>query len=81
LGSGPTAISSSSASTPTAIPVTGSAGPAAIAEAEDGTDVVAMRAGKISVTPIALDLTNHVLLEKLARWDWGWTAPVEVTAD
>ena len=50
-------------------------------EAEDGTDVAAMRAGKISVTPIALDLTNHALLEELARWGWGWTAPVEVTAD
>jgi len=50
-------------------------------EAEDGTDVAAMRAGKISVTPIALDLTNHALLEELARWDWGWSAPVEVSAD
>ena len=56
-------------------------GPAVSEEAEDGTDVAAMRAGKISVTPIALDLTNHALLEELARWDWGWTAPVEVSAD
>src|SRR5258705_495213 len=46
-----------------------------------GTDVAAMAAGKISVTPIALDLTNHTLLEELARWDWGWSAPVEVSAD
>jgi 5'-nucleotidase len=56
-------------------------GPAVSEEAEDGTDVAAMRAGKISVTPIALDLTNHDLLEELARWDWGWTAPVEMPAD
>ena len=56
-------------------------GPAVSGEAEDGTDVAAMRAGKISVTPIALDLTNHDLLEELARWDWGWTAPVEISAD
>jgi 5'-nucleotidase len=55
-------------------------GPAMSGEAEDGTDVAAMSAGKISVTPIALDLTNHALLEELARWDWGWSAPVEVTA-
>jgi 5'-nucleotidase len=56
-------------------------GPAVSGEAEDGTDVAAMAAGKISVTPIALDLTNHALLEELARWDWGWTAPVEISAD
>ena len=34
----------------------------------------------ISVTPIALDLTSHELLEVLAKWDWGWTAPVELPA-
>src|SRR5207247_237029 len=56
-------------------------GPAVSEEAEDGTDVAAMRAGKISVTPIALDLTNHALLEELASWDWGWTAPVALSAD
>jgi len=49
-------------------------------EAEPGTDVAAMRAGKISVTPIYLDLTNHALIEELARWDWGWAAPVGVSA-
>jgi len=54
-------------------------GPAVSEEAEAGTDVAAMRAGKISVTPIALDLTNHALLEELARWDWGWTAPVALS--
>jgi len=56
-------------------------GPAVSEEAEAGTDVAALRAGKISVTPIALDLTNHALLEELARWDWGWTAPVALSAD
>ncbi len=56
-------------------------GPAVSEEAEAGTDVAAMRAGKISVTPIALDLTNHALLEELARWDWGWSAPVALSAD
>jgi 5'-nucleotidase len=56
-------------------------GPAVSEDAEPGTDVAAMRAGKISVTPIALDLTNHKLIDELVTWDWGWSAPLEVTAD
>ena len=56
-------------------------GPAVSEDAEPGTDVAAMRAGKISVTPIMLDMTNHRLLDDLATWDWGWSAPLEVTAD
>ena len=56
-------------------------GPAVRGEAEPGTDVAAVLAGKISVTPISLDLTNHKLISELAAWDWGWSAPVEVTAD
>ena len=56
-------------------------GPAVNEDAEPGTDVAAMRAGKISVTPIHLDMTNHRLLDDLATWDWGWSAPVEVPAD
>ena len=56
-------------------------GPAVRGEAESGTAVAAVLAGKISVTPISLDLTNHSLLTDLAAWDWGWSAPVEVTAD
>jgi len=56
-------------------------GPAVRGEAEPGTDVAAVLAGKISVTPISLDLTNHALLSELAAWDWGWSAPVEVTAE
>jgi broad specificity polyphosphatase/5'/3'-nucleotidase SurE len=50
-------------------------------EAEAGTDVAAVRAGKISVTPIALDLTSHALIEDLAGWDWSWSAPMRVTAE
>ncbi len=53
-------------------------GPAISDEAEAGTDVAALREGKISVTPIYLDLTNHALIEELVRWDWGWSSPVEV---
>ena len=56
-------------------------GPAVSEEAEAGTDVAAVRAGKISVTPIALDLTSHELVAELASWDWGWAAPVEVAAE
>jgi len=56
-------------------------GPAVRGEAEPGTDVAAVLAGKISVTPISLELTNHALIDDLAAWDWGWTAPVEVSAD
>lgn len=55
-------------------------GPAVTDEYEDGTDAWALRQGKISVTPIYLDLTNHELIAELAAWDWGWSAPVEVTA-
>ena len=55
-------------------------GPAVSGDAESGTDVAAVYAGKISVTPITLDLTHHSLIEELAAWDWGWTAPVEVSA-
>src|SRR5207237_7285536 len=55
-------------------------GPAIADDAQPGTDVAALRDGKISVTPIALDLTSHELLAELAQWDWGWTAPVELPA-
>lgn len=47
-------------------------GPAVSEEAEPGTDVAAVRAGRISVTPIRLDLTGHDLIEQLGEWDWGW---------
>jgi 5'-nucleotidase len=55
-------------------------GPAVSGDAEPGTDVAAVSAGKISVTPITLDLTHHELIADLASWDWGWSAPVEVSA-
>jgi len=56
-------------------------GPAVAGEAEPGTDIAAVRDGKISVTPIALDLTSHELLEELAGWDWGWTGQVQISAE
>jgi 5'-nucleotidase len=37
-------------------------------QAEPGTDLAAVAAGRISVTPIHLDLTNHAWLDRLARW-------------
>lgn len=36
--------------------------------AEEGTDFQAISDGKISITPIHLDLTNHRLIEKLKAW-------------
>ena len=56
-------------------------GPAVSEDAAPGTDVAAMRAGKISVTPISLDLTDHALVADLVSWDWGWSAPLEVGTD
>jgi 5'-nucleotidase len=40
------------------------------AHTESGTDVTAVADGKISVTPIHLDMTNHRLLDEIARRDW-----------
>ena len=56
-------------------------GPAVDAHAEPGTDIDAVRRGKISVTPIHLDLSSHALIEELALWDWGWSAPVGLAAE
>lgn len=36
---------------------------------EEGTDVAAIEAGYVSITPIHLDLTNHHLLETLRAWN------------
>ena len=55
-------------------------GPAVRQDAEPGTDIAAVLAKRISVTPITLEVTQHELIDELARWDWGWSAPVEVTA-
>ena len=35
----------------------------------DGTDIHALAQGKISITPIHLDLTNHALIEELKNWE------------
>lgn len=35
---------------------------------DSGTDINAIRAGKISITPVHLDLTNHTAIEKLKEW-------------
>jgi len=37
---------------------------------EPGTDVTAVAEGKISITPIHLDMTNHRLLDEIAQRDW-----------
>lgn len=39
--------------------------------AEPGTDIAALADGKISVTPIHLDMTNHGALDTVARRDWA----------
>ena len=38
--------------------------------AEPGTDIAAIGAHRISITPIHLDMTNHRLLEEVAARDW-----------
>lgn len=37
---------------------------------EEGTDVGALLAGYVSITPLQLDLTNYKAMEKLKSWDW-----------
>ena len=37
---------------------------------EEGTDVGALAAGCVSITPLQLDLTNYKALETMKRWDW-----------
>ena len=37
---------------------------------EEGTDVGALAAGYVSVTPLQLDLTNYKALEVLRNWEW-----------
>jgi 5'-nucleotidase len=36
---------------------------------EDGTDVVAIKKGKISVTPIHFDLTNYAIINLIKEWN------------
>ncbi len=45
-------------------------GDAPTSVAEDGTDVGALAAGRVSVTPLQLDLTAHAFLEQLVGWSW-----------
>ncbi len=40
-----------------------------------GTDFSAIHAGKVSVTPLRLDLTHHEALPVLERLDLGWFGP------
>ena len=42
---------------------------------EPGTDIRAIADGKISVSPIHLDLTNHTLVPTLKEWNLQWTCP------
>ncbi len=47
-------------------------GPATAAEAEPGTDLAALAEGRISVTPLHLDLTSPSLLDELRAWRLAW---------
>ena len=37
---------------------------------EEGTDVGALAAGYVSITPLQLDLTNYKAIEVLKKWEW-----------
>ncbi len=37
---------------------------------EEGTDFGALKAGYVSITPLQLDLTATLVLEKLKQWNW-----------
>ena len=47
-------------------------GPTTAAEEEAGTDLAALGEGKISVTPVHLDLTSPSLIDQLRTWSWPW---------
>ncbi len=38
---------------------------------EEGTDIGALSAGCVSITPLQLDLTAYKALEKLRTWEWS----------
>lgn len=46
-------------------------GPAPTGVPEEGTDVGALAAGYVSITPLQLDLTNHAALQDMKAWKWG----------
>jgi 5'-nucleotidase len=37
---------------------------------EEGTDVGALAAGYVSITPLQLDLTNYKAMDMLKKWEW-----------
>jgi 5'-nucleotidase len=47
-------------------------GPAATEAADPGTDLAALVEGKVSITPVHLDLTSQALLDGLRSWNWRW---------
>ncbi len=47
-------------------------GPETEAEAEPGTDLAALAEGRISVTPVHLDMTSQTLVDELRTWRWPW---------
>jgi len=38
---------------------------------EEGTDVGALMAGYVSITPLQLDLTNYKAIDVLKKWEWN----------
>jgi len=44
-------------------------GDAPIGVPENGTDIGALSEGKVSITPLKLDLTNFSALESLRKWE------------
>lgn len=40
-------------------------------EEEEGTDFLAIKSSKVSITPLNIDLTNHESIAPLMEWDWG----------
>jgi len=36
--------------------------------AEEGTDIWALANGKVSITPIRLDMTDHPMIDELKKW-------------
>jgi 5'-nucleotidase len=38
---------------------------------EEGTDIGALQAGLVSITPVQLDLTAHQLVADIAAWEWS----------
>ncbi len=43
-----------------------------VGDAEEGTDIHALREGYISITPISLDMTARVDFDEIQRWLGEW---------